>query len=203
MIRKALIVVDVQNDFVEGGALAVEGGRAMAARIAERGVDDYNAVVFTQDWHIDPDGHFAEPGTDPNYVDTWPVHCVANSGGAAIADELVPLYNRIDAKQGFGSGPTLRTVHKGMFNAGYSAFDTDAKDTSFGEHLTSFLHGWDINDVYVAGIAFDYCVRATALDAIKAGFRTTVMHHLTASVNPANDGAVVAELRAAGVFVAA
>lgn len=201
MTRKALIIVDVQNDFVEGGSLAVAGGRSVASQIAAEDLSTHDVIVFTQDWHINPDGHFAAKGTDPDYVDTWPIHCVANSGGAAIADELVSRYN--DLTESTDSSPVVRTVHKGKYNAAYSAFDYEAKDTTHEEHLTSFLEGWDVTDVDVVGIAYDYCVKQTALDAARAGFKTRVIKHLTASVNPDNDEQVTDELRAAGVWVAA
>ncbi|MFL4475296.1 isochorismatase family protein [Paeniglutamicibacter sp. MACA_103] len=193
---RALIIVDVQNDFCEGGSLGVEGGAAVAASIAtvlrER-ADTYAAVVATQDWHIDPGSHFSD---SPDFIDSWPVHCVAATDGAALHPEL-------EEAAGF-IGQHFR---KGRFAAAYSGFegrlasDAENVDDESGELLGDWLRGQEIGEVDIVGIATDYCVRATALDAKAQGFATTVIAPLTAAVHPDNTPAVLQELRDAEVTV--
>ena len=186
--RRALLVVDVQNDFCEGGSLAVQGGLEVGRRITElldRSADRYALVVASRDWH-DPastnQGHFAEPGTDPDYVTTWPVHCVAGTAGAEYA-------------------PTLSTervthhVRKGQNAPAYSMFEAVADDGSTLQHL---LDREAVTEVDVVGIATDYCVRATALDAITAGLGVTVLGGLVAAVAEPTGAATRDELVAAG-----
>lgn len=180
---RALIIVDVQQDFCEGGSLAVAGGAAVAERLtgylAER-AGDYEAVVATRDHHVDPGSHFS---SEPDYRTTWPVHCVAGTPGAAFY-------------------PLLDTTHieavfdKGKSAAAYSGFE--GRDPS-GAGLSDWLRARGIARVDVAGIATDYCVRATALDAVRAEFVTSVLEDLIAGVAPASTEAAKAELRAAGV----
>lgn len=193
-MTRALLIIDVQPDFCEGGALAVAGGNLVAAGIAadvaeRRG--SYSAVITTQDWHIDPGAHFSET---PDYVDSWPVHCVAGTPGAALHPQIAAL----DADAHFA---------KGRFAAAYSGFEArlldpeaDAADES-GVLLGDWLAAREITHVDVVGLAADHCVRATALDAAKAGFTTTVLSPFTAAVKPENMGAVNDELRAASVTV--
>lgn len=163
-MAKALIVVDVQNDFVEGGSLAVAGGTALAERIANKinykFREMFDHIVLTQDWHIDPGTHFSET---PDFVDSWPVHCVADTHGADFAPVLKAEIDRTEK-------PFI-TVHKGMFEAAYSGFEGITED---GEKLADLLRRLDVQDVTVIGIATEHCVRATALDAVKEGFYTTV-----------------------------
>lgn len=168
---KALIVVDVQNDFCEGGALAVAGGNDVARGIADfiaENKKDYTEFAFTQDWHKAPPstngGHFGDP---PDFVDSWPVHCVANSLGANLhpAVEYVLEYQRVIFKKGYGKPD-------------YSGF----QGTNQGQTLDDFLRERGIDAVDVVGIAGDYCVRETAIDAIKKGYKTTVIPELVASV---------------------
>lgn len=188
-MTRALIVVDMQNDFVEGGSLAVTGGRDVATRISEHlaaHADDYAAVVASRDWHDahgTNDGHFAEPGTDPDYVSTWPVHCVSTTGGSDYAPELVT--DRI-----------THHVRKGMGVAAYSAFEgvTDA-----GVTLRAVLDDLGVTEVDVSGIATDYCVRATVLDARRAGFAVHLLDGLHAGVAPESSATAVAEMADAGV----
>ncbi|MDN5570785.1 MAG: isochorismatase family protein [Propionibacteriaceae bacterium] len=183
-MARALIVVDVQNDFCEGGSLAVEGGIAVASAIAAyAAASDHDVVVATRDHHIDPGSHFSE---DPDFVDSWPVHCVAGTPGAELRAELSGT--RFDA-----------VFDKGEFAAAYSGFE--GRDHARGVGLADFLRDEGVTSVDVCGIATDYCVRATALDAAGAGFATTVLADLTAAVAPSNTARVVAEWEAAGVAV--
>lgn len=183
-MNKALLVIDVQKDFCEGGSLAVEGGNAVAFNITSYLEDhnlDYALVVATQDWHISPGGHWSK---NPDYVDSWPVHCRAYSRGADLNDMLSPEF--IDV-----------TVRKGMFNAAYSGFE----GVYTTHNLEKVLERFDIDEVDVCGIATDYCVRATALDSARLGFNTRVLLNLTAAVHPENLEQVVVELRQNGIEV--
>ncbi|MFI6577261.1 nicotinamidase [Nocardiopsis sp. NPDC050513] len=180
---KALIVVDVQNDFCEGGSLAVAGGADTAAAVTEyvrAHADDYGAVVATRDWHVDPGAHFSD---EPDYVRTWPRHCVAETPGA-------------DFHPAFDTAGVDAVFSKGQYADGYSGFEGVTGD---GTSLADWLRGRGIDEVDLVGIATDHCVRATALDAVAEGFRTRVRLGLTAGVaRPTVDAALV-RLRAAGV----
>jgi nicotinamidase/pyrazinamidase len=185
MTRRALIIVDVQNDFTEGGSLAVTGGAAVARAITEhvhahRG--DYVAVVGTRDWHVDPGHHFA---TEPDYVDTWPPHCVVGTPGA-------------DSHPGVDTSAVDAWFTKGEHAAAYSGFEgaTDAGGERVG--LGAWLAGHGVQAVDVVGIATDHCVRATALDAVSEGYSTRVLLDLTAGVAPATTERALAQLRDAG-----
>ena len=186
-MARALLVIDVQNDFTEGGALGVDGGAAVAEAISAhlaRHRGDYDLVVASRDWHDgdnDNGGHFAA-GT-PDFVGTWPVHCVAGTPGAAYHPDLAT--DAIDAH-----------VRKGQGRPAYSAFEGVLED---GEPLAALLAERGITDVDVAGIATDYCVRASALDAAATGARVRVLTDLVAGVAPASSAAALEELRAAGV----
>ncbi|OLT24552.1 nicotinamidase [Nocardiopsis sp. CNR-923] len=181
---KALIVVDVQNDFCEGGSLAVAGGADTAAAVTEyvrEHAHDYDAVVATRDWHIDPGSHFSD---EPDYVRTWPRHCVASTPGA----DFHPAFDtaRVDA-----------VFSKGQYADGYSGFEgTTGED---GTPLADWLRGRGIDEVDLVGIATDHCVRATALDAVAEGFRTRIRLGLTAGVARTTVDAALERLRAAGV----
>jgi nicotinamidase/pyrazinamidase len=167
MPRRALIVVDVQRDFCEGGSLAVAGGAEVAARISTllAGDHDYAAVLATRDHHIDPGAHFAH---DPDFVNSWPSHCVVGTGGVEFHDQLT--FRDFDA-----------VFDKGEYAAAYSGFEGQSAD---GSTLAAFLRKRGIDGVDVCGIATDYCVNATALDAAREGFHTTVLVDLTAAVAP-------------------
>ncbi len=180
----ALIVVDVQRDFCEGGSLAVQGGARVAARISDRLAGDhpYAVVVATRDHHIDPGAHFA---ADPDFVDSWPPHCVVGTSGVELHDALT--------FRDFGA-----VFDKGEYAAAYSGFEGR---TAAGETLAEWLQERDVDRVEVCGLATDYCVRATALDAARAGFVTTVLLDLTAAVAPDRVPVVVEELTEAGVTV--
>lgn len=181
-MASALIVVDVQNDFCEGGSLAVVGGGDVARRIAALLASDhaYDHVVATRDHHVDPGDHFAER---PDFVDSWPAHCVQHTAGAEHHPHLAGL-------------PFAAIFDKGEYAAAYSGFEGTSAD---GDPLADWLRARGVEEVDVCGIATDYCVKATALDAARNGFATTVLLDLTAAVAPANTDAVVAELAAAGV----
>lgn len=191
MSTTALLVVDVQNDFVEGGSLAVPGGRAVAAAIVDhidRSAGQYRLIVGSRDWHTpgsDNGGHFALTG-EPDYAGTWPVHCVAGTAGAEFADPS--LESRL-----------THQVRKGIGEPAYSMFEGQAEDDA--TPLAEVLGAQGIRAVEIVGIATDYCVRATALDARRAGFETRVLLPLTAGVAPETSAAAVDELIAAGVEV--
>ncbi|MGI8882157.1 MAG: isochorismatase family protein [Jatrophihabitans sp.] len=176
----AVIVVDVQNDFCEGGSLAVAGGAAVARAVSERlASGGFDHAVATRDHHIDPGGHFS---TDPDYVHSWPAHCVVGTDG-------VELHPDLDREQ-------LEAVFdKGEHAAAYSGFE--AKSGAVG--LADWLREHDVTAVEIVGIATDYCVRATALDAVAEGFATTVRVDLTAEVSPATTADALDQLRAAGI----
>ncbi|ROS78712.1 isochorismatase family protein [Cellulomonas sp. PhB143] len=183
---RALLVVDVQPTFCEGGALPVEGGDAVAHRVAawaagRRG--DYALVVTTQDWHVDPGAHFATPPAEPDYVDTWPPHGVAGTAEAELHPALADL--RPDA-----------SVRKGAYEAAYSGFE--GVDDG-GRPLADILARAGVGSVDVVGLAESHCVRATALDAQRLGLDTTVLTDLTAPVTPEAGAAAREELAAAGV----
>ena len=180
--RRALIVVDVQNDFCEGGSLAVAGGADVAAKINDllQHGPPYDHVVATRDHHIDPGSHFAE---QPDFVDSWPPHCVVGTDGVEFHSALA-----------FRDFDTV--FDKGEYAAAYSGFEGRSAD---GRDLAGWLQEHGVSDVDVCGIATDYCVRATALDAASAGFRTTVRLDLTAAVAPDRLPATVEALQQAGV----
>lgn len=182
-MSRALIIVDVQNDFCEGGSLPVSGGAAVAAGISlvlSRAADRWDHVVATKDWHIDPGAHFSE---HPDYLDTWPAHCVVGSGGADFHPELAT--ERIEA-----------VFHKGEHKAAYSGFEGHTED---GETMAAWLRSRGVTEVELVGIATDHCVRATALDAKAEGFATTVLLDLTAGVAEGTTAAALEEFRTASI----
>lgn len=181
---RALIIVDVQRDFCEGGSLPVTGGAAVAAGISmvlrnEASAARWDHVVATKDYHLDPGAHFGDP---PDYVDSWPAHCVVGTPGAEFHPELDT--HRVEA-----------TFHKGAHAAAYSGFEGSAD----GQGLADWLRNHGVSEVDVVGIATDHCVRATALDAARAGFDTTVLLNLTAGVARETTDAALSELAGAGV----
>ncbi|EGD53452.1 isochorismatase family protein [Gordonia neofelifaecis] len=176
---RALVVVDVQNDFCEGGSLAVAGGAAVAAGV-NRLFDDYPLVVATRDFHVDPGAHFSDR---PDFVDSWPPHCVVGTAGA-------------DFHPALATAPLQAVFSKGEYTAAYSGFEgRDADGTSLRDWLTAR----EVTDVDVVGIATDHCVRATAVDAAAAGFRTRVLLDHTAAVAEATTATAFDVLRDAGV----
>jgi nicotinamidase/pyrazinamidase len=181
-MTRALVVVDVQNDFCEGGSLAVTGGADVAAAISEHvraHAADYAHVVATRDHHVDPGGHFAE---QPDFVETWPAHCVVGTDG-------VELHPRLERE------PIEAVFDKGEHAAAYSGFE----GRSDGVALADWLRAHGVDAVDVVGIATDHCVRATALDAVAEGFATRVLLPLTAGVSDATTDAALDQLRTAGV----
>ncbi|MEV6219957.1 isochorismatase family protein [Nocardia sp. NPDC051833] len=180
-MARGLVIVDVQNDFCEGGSLAVAGGAAVAAAISEFVAGaDYDAVVATRDFHVDPGPHFS---TEPDYVDTWPPHCRVGTPGA-------------DFHPALDTGSIEEVFSKGEYSAAYSGFEGAAAD---GTTLADWLRAREIDTVDVVGIATDHCVRATALDARAAGFDTRILLDLTAGVAPATVATALTTLREAGV----
>ena len=182
-VRRALIVVDVQPTFCEGGALAVTGGNAVAERIAAYASthrDDYALVVTTQDWHIDPGDHFSP---DPDFIDTWPVHGVAGTDEARLHPALDGLV--ADA-----------AVKKGQYAAAYSGFEGVDDD---GRALADILSAAGVEVVDVVGLAESHCVKDTALDATAQGYRVRVLTDLTEPVSPELGRAARAEMRSAGI----
>ncbi|MCH5671746.1 isochorismatase family protein [Streptomyces gilvus] len=187
-MRRALIVVDVQNDFCEGGSLAVAGGADVAAAVTEligqAGGSGYQHVAATRDHHIAPGGHFAD---NPDFVHSWPAHCVAGTEGVGFHPNFAPAV---------ASGAIDAVFDKGAYSAAYSGFEgADESGTKLGDWLRSR----GVAEVDVVGIATDHCVRATALDAAREGFRTQVLLDLTAGVAAESTERAIEELREAGV----
>jgi nicotinamidase/pyrazinamidase len=196
---KALILVDLQNDFCPGGALPVpEGDRVIP--VVNRLLGRFGLVVATQDWHPPDHGSFAanHPGRkageaiDLNGLPQilWPVHCVQNTPGA----DFHPALDR---------GRIERVFHKGTDPAidSYSGFFDNGRRRATG--LADFLRERRVTDVFVCGLATDYCVKATALDAAALGFRTHLVDDACRGVQlrPGDIARAIAEMRAAGVVV--
>ena len=179
---RALIIVDVQNDFCEGGSLAVAGGAEVAAGISVALASPnrrWHSVVATKDFHVDPGAHFSAA---PDYVDSWPPHCVVGTPGTDFHPDLAT--DRIQA-----------VFTKGEHEAAYSGFQGHSGETG----LADWLRDHEVSTVDIVGIATDHCVRATALDAAKAGFETTVLLDLTAGVAQSTVDTALEQMRAAGV----
>lgn len=185
VMGRALFIVDVQNDFTEGGALGVEGGDAVAERISQYLVahaEEYDIIVASRDWHHpdhDNGGHFHP---EPDFVDTWPVHCVSGTEGA----EYDP---------GFDTASVTHHVKKGQGEPAYSLFEGTTDD---GAKVSDLLTEHGILEVDVAGIATDYCVRASTLDAIAHGRHVRVITNLIAGVAAESSEAALAEVAHAG-----
>ncbi|CAB4545803.1 MAG: isochorismatase family protein [Actinobacteria bacterium] len=190
-MAKALLVIDVQNDFCEGGALACEGGANVAAKITsflENSKSNYDYVIASRDWHTPADsndGHFAAAGSEPDYVNTWPVHCVANTSGAEYHPNLDQRLIDIH-------------IRKGQNANGYSIFDGIDEN---GETYPELIKRLKISHVDIVGIATDYCVRASALDSVAQNLTTRVITSLTAGVSPASVESAIDEMVDAGVTV--
>jgi nicotinamidase/pyrazinamidase len=194
---RALLVIDVQNDFTEGGALGVDGGDAVAAGITaylRAHPDRYDVVIASRDWHDAPGenarggngagdngGHFALDAA-PDFVDTWPVHCVAGTVGAQY-------------DPGLDVGLIDVHIRKGQGVPAYSIFEGTTEE---GVELPVVLDKLGIEDVDVVGIATDYCVRASALDAIHSGRHVRVIDDLIAGVAPESSAAALREVAEAG-----
>lgn len=184
-MKTALVIVDVQNDFCPGGALATARGDEVASKIAElistpdSRTREYDCVVATQDWHIDPGAHFSE---NPDYVDSWPVHCVADSYGAQIRGPV-----KTELIQQF--------FKKGHYTAAYSGFEGVNEDD---QALADWLREREISHLDVCGIATDHCVRATVLDAIKEGFKVRVLRGMCSPVDDKRGADALQEMMDAG-----
>ena len=180
---RALIIVDVQNDFCEGGSLAVAGGAAVARAISDHlaaGSPGYAHVVATKDYHVDPGSHFSD---HPDYAASWPPHCVAGTPGAEFYPDL-------------DTSAVEAVFRKGEHAAAYSGFEgVDDRGTP----LADWLRGHGVDEVDVVGIATDYCVHATAADAARAGLRTRVLLDLTAGVAPESTAKAIEDLRVDGI----
>ncbi|MFG2581117.1 nicotinamidase [Streptomyces malaysiensis] len=186
-MHRALIVVDVQNDFCEGGSLAVTGGADVAAAITDligEATPGYRHIVATRDHHIDPGDHFSD---NPDYEHSWPVHCVAGTEGVGFHPNFAPAV---------ASGAIEAVFDKGAYQAAYSGFEGSDEH---GTPLAEWLRRREVTEVDVVGIATDHCVRATALDARREGFAARVLLDLTAGVSPGTTERALEELRAAGV----
>jgi len=184
--RTALIIVDVQPDFCEDGKLAVTGGNNVARGVAQlllKNPTMFDLVVTTQDWHMDPGSHFSD---NPDFVDSWPAHCVAGTVGASLHPEIEgAIYNLHN---------TL-SVKKGAYEAAYSGFEGVAED---GRDLVGALRDNNITDLLLVGIATDHCVVATALHGVEEGFNVTVGSDLCAGVGAETSAAAIEQMRTAG-----
>ncbi len=190
-MTRALFIVDVQNDFTEGGTLAVQGGAAVA-RAVSRYLDahhaDYELVFASRDWHhghTDNGGHFAADG-EPDYVDTWPVHCVAGTPGADYHPDLD--LDEIDFH-----------IHKGQGVPAYSIYEGTTED---GESVRDLIERHGVDQIDLVGLATDYCVRASAIDAHEHGKRVRVLTDLVAGVAAESSERALRELEARGVELA-
>jgi nicotinamidase/pyrazinamidase len=182
---RAIIVVDPQPDFFEGGPLPVDGATRTAERIARYLVthgDEFAVKVVTQDWHLDPGEHWSN---EPDFETTWPVHCAADTSGAQIHAAL--------ADQDWDI-----VIHKGMHGGAYSGFEGRSEN---GLTLADELRGAGVDDVTIVGFATDHCVRATALDARELGLNVAVALDLCAGVAPDTTRSAIEEMTAAGVEI--
>jgi len=187
-MSRALLIVDVQNDFTEGGALAVDGGDAVASAVSAflaAHATEYDVIIASRDWHDaegDNAGHFGEA---PDYVDTWPVHCVAGTPGADYDPLLV-------------TDAVTHHVHKGQGRPAYSMFEGA---TETGDTVGAILTAAGVLEADVVGMATDHCVRASALDAVAHGVRVRILTDLIAGVAPGPSAAALAELAHAGAVL--
>lgn len=182
VFMRALIVVDVQRDFCEGGSLAVAGGSAVARAVSDLVAHDhgYAHVVASTDYHIDPGTHFSD---HPDFKMSWPPHCVVGTAGSQFHPDLDT--RAIEA-----------VFRKGHYSAAYSGFEGADED---GTTLVDWLRDRGVDELDVVGIATDCCVHATACDAAKAGFSTRVLTNLTVGVAPESTARALDDLRASGV----
>ncbi|OBJ49337.1 isochorismatase family protein [Mycobacterium sp. 1423905.2] len=181
---RALIIVDVQNDFCAGGSIPVPGAAALPAAINGylAGDPDYQHIVATKDFHINPGDHFSD---HPDFSSSWPPHCIAGTAGAEFHPDLDT--SRIEA-----------VFYKGAFSGAYSGFEgVDENDTP----LLDWLRQRQVDRVDVVGVATDYCVRMTSKDAVRAGFVTRVLLRLTAGAAPESSRDAIEDMRRAGISV--
>jgi nicotinamidase/pyrazinamidase len=191
-MTKALLIIDVQNDFCEGGSLPVTGGAAVATAITNhlaKNGDEYSLVIASRDWHDadnDNGGHFAKAGTAPDFVNNWPAHCVSGTTGA----EYHPNLN---------TGEIDVHVEKGQGHPSYSAFEGATRD---GKTLEQVLKENKIDELDVAGLATDYCVLASSLDAVNGGFKVNLLTELIAGIASETSEAAIGKMAAAGCKIA-
>ena len=185
-MRNALLVVDVQVDFVEGGSLGVKGGlttAAMIARHVRHFKNEYQFVVASRDYHEDAPDHIS---ATPDFVNTWPPHCIIGTPGAALC---APIFNLVREK--FISA----VVDKGRHAPAYSGFEgLDPR----GHPLLDVLKEARVDHIDVCGLATDYCVRATALDARKHDYQVRVLVNLCAAVKEETGLQALEEMKTAG-----
>ncbi|MDF7663604.1 isochorismatase family protein [Bifidobacterium sp. ESL0763] len=202
MAGKALIIVDVQPTFCEGGELGVEGGTAVAERIAKYvGAHraDYVYIATTQDWHIEPGSHFSE---HPDFVDSWPRHGVAGTPNAELMPQIAAL-------------GVVHHFKKGQYASAYSGFEgiednTDRVQTrdefatmqKDGKTLAQGLKDAGVDHVDVVGLAESHCVKETALDAKKLGYGVTVFEDMTEPVSAEQGVSARKQMKDAGVRLA-
>ncbi|WP_289624949.1 MULTISPECIES: isochorismatase family protein [Mycobacterium] len=179
---RALIIVDMQNDFCEGGPVPVAGAHALATSISDylARQPGYAHIVATQDFHIDPGDHFSDR---PDFATSWPPHCRAGSLGAGF-------------DPGLDTSAIEAVFHKGAYSAGYSGFEGV---DDHGTALLQWLRQRDVDAVDVVGVATEHCVRHTAMDAARAGLATRVLLHLTAGVAADSTDRVLSEMRSASI----
>lgn len=185
--RKALIIVDVQRDFCPGGSLAVPMGDEVVTPL-NRLIEKVNkrkdwVVIFSKDWHPADTSHFKDFGGQ------WPAHCVRGTSGAKFHRELIISIDAFIVYKGMGSGENA-----------YSAFD----GVDFNEkYLADILNEYGVEDVYIGGLATDYCVKATALDAVNNWFKTFLLTDCcrAVNINPDDGENAIKEMRDAGVTI--
>lgn len=198
-MKKALLLVDIQNDFLPGGALAVTDGDAVVP-VANRLISQFDLVIATQDWHPSDHGSFASlyPGKSPGEmvglsgIDQilWPDHCVEGTTGAEFAPGLETSGITVIFKKG-----TDKSVDS------YSAFFDNAKRKDTG--LAAYLKSEDVDTLYLVGLATDYCVKFSALDAVELGFKTVLIKEGVRGVNitPGDSDAALKEMAVKGVSI--
>ncbi|MFP6640748.1 MAG: isochorismatase family protein [Myxococcota bacterium] len=182
----ALLIIDVQNDFCEGGALAVSGGDRVASEVAEylrTHAQSYDLVIATRDWHIEPGSHFAD---EPDFLDSWPPHCVAGTAGADFHPAIEEVLGDHSHTQ----------MNKGMYAAAYSAFEGVLVE---GTPMRDVLASHQIDQVDIVGLCTDYCVAETALQAVREGLHARVLIHLTTGVHQDTTQVAIEKMRSAGV----
>jgi nicotinamidase/pyrazinamidase len=187
-MTRALVIVDVQHDFCEGGSMAVAGGIEVASRISEYVRDhgqEYAAVVATADWHVDPGDHWS---SEPDFESSWPVHCEVGTDGAQFRPELDPALESVQV-----------VFRKGEYVAAYSGFEGSAELDGETVQLAAWLRDAGVDEVDVVGIATDHCVRATALDSAMEGFATRVLLDLTVGVAPESTAAALERMSEEGI----
>jgi nicotinamidase/pyrazinamidase len=202
MTNRALLIVDVQNDFCEGGALGVAGGHAVAERVNAYVRDNlhlYSLIVASMDWHEADStngGHIALPPDEPDFVDSWPVHCIQDTEGSDLHEQIW------DAIAWVNTGETIPVVivKKGQGIPAYSAFE-GVTDTERQMTLKELLNRHEITSIDVVGIATDHCVKESVLDALEADFGVTVLTEMTAGVDPGRTAVAITQIESRGAEI--